>query len=148
MRRVRCQAQLTVDAKGRLALPRPIRSALEEDESPPLVLAFQKGAIWVWTREDFERDIEGPLAKADPFDDDVMAFAHALLSTATDIEMDGQGRIRLPPHLREYAGISKDVVVHSIVDHIEIWDRAAWDRRFQEALHKHRNMSGMPRGKE
>ena len=111
-----------------------------------MVLAYQKGAIWMWTQEVFEKSIEAPLADADPFDEDVMAFAHALLSTATDTEVDGQGRIRLPPHLREYAGISKDVVVHSIVDHVEIWDREAWDRRFEEALHRHRNSSGMPRG--
>ncbi len=136
-----------MDAKGRLALPKPIRAALEEAGSPPLVLAFQKGAIWAWTREVFERTIEEPLAAADPFDEQVMAFAHALLSTAMDVEVDGQGRIRLPPKLREYAGIERDVVVHSIVDHIEIWDRAAWDARFREALSVHRTMSGMPRGK-
>ena len=146
MRRVRCQAQLTVDAKGRLALPKAIRAALVDAGSPPMVLAFQKGAIWAWTRDVFERTIEAPLAEADPFDEDVMAFAHALLANATDIEMDGQGRIRLPAHLRDYAGIGKDVVVHSIVNHIEIWDKAAWDARYQEALHQHRGMSGMPRG--
>ena len=147
MRRVRCQAELTVDSKGRLALPKPIRAALDQDGIPPLVLAFHKGAIWAWTRDLFERRIEGPLADADPFDEEVMTFAHALLSTATDVEVDGQGRIRLPPKLRRYARIDKNVVVHSIVDHFEIWDRAAWDARFEEALHLQRTMSGMPRGK-
>lgn len=127
-------------------MPRPIRAALEEDGDPPLVLAFQKGAIWLWTREDFERTIEAPLAAADPFDDDVIAFTHAVLSTATDAEVDGQGRVRLPPHLRGYAKIQKDVVVHSIVDHVEIWDRDAWDRRFEEALKRHGEMSGLPKG--
>jgi len=146
MRRVRCQAQLTVDAKGRLALPRPIRSALDEIGKPSLVLHFHKGAIWMWTRERFEQIIEARQAEADPFDESVEAFAHALLSTACDVDMDGQGRVRLPPGLRSYARIDREVVVHSIMDHIEIWDRAAWDQRFEESLHQWRRMKGMPRG--
>ena len=63
MRRVRCQAQLTVDAKGRLALPKPIRAALDEEGAPPLVLSFQKGAIWLWTREDWERAVRQRAAR-------------------------------------------------------------------------------------
>jgi MraZ protein len=117
---------------------------LDDDGNPPLVMVFHKGALWAWTLEVFERTIEGPLAQADAFDDDVMAFSHSLLSSASDVVMDGQGRIRLPAHLRRQAGIDRDVVVHSIVDRIEIWDRTAWQRRYEEALHKSRGMSGLP----
>lgn len=148
MRHTRCQAQLTVDAKGRLALPRPIRAALEHDSESELVLAFHKGAVWAWTRKEWEAKVEAPLAEADPFDTRVMAFTHALLSTANDVAVDGQGRIRIPPVLRELAGIERDVVVHSVVNRFEIWDRHAWNRRFEESLHETQTMSGMPRGRD
>ena len=146
MLRVRCQAQVSVDAKGRMALPKPIRSALKNADKTSLVLAFHKGSVWGWTLEEFEQRVEGPLAERDPFDDAVMDFTHALLSTAQDVELDGQGRIRLPPELRRLAGISKDVVVHSVVNRIEIWDRPTWECRFEESLHATRGRSGMPRG--
>ena len=148
MRRVRCQAELTVDAKGRLALPRPLRAALEEIGNPGLVLVFHKGALMAWTQAEFEERFEKPLAESDPFDDEVRDFTHALLSTAHDVQMDGQGRIRLPPKLRAYAHIDKDVVVHSIVGRVEIWDRISWERRFEESLQATRGRSGRPGNRE
>lgn len=147
MLRVRCQANATVDAKGRLALPAPIRRALADAEQSKLVLTFHKGAVWGWTLEDFEERVEKPLSEADPFDEEVMDFVHSLLSPAQDVDLDGQGRIRIPPPLRELAGIDKDVVVHSVLHRVEIWDRAAWEGRFQQSLHRTRERSGMPRGR-
>lgn len=144
MLRVRCQANVTIDAKGRLALPAPLRRALEEAGERGLVCAYHKGAVWAWTVADYEKRVEGPLAEADPFDAQVMDFAHALLSTAQDVELDGQGRIRIPPRLRELAGLDKDAVVHSIVDRIEIWDKDAWEQRFRQALERTADRSGMP----
>lgn len=141
---VRCQANVTIDAKGRLALPAPIRRALEEAGERSLVLALHRGAVWGWTLPVFEQRIEGPIANADPFDTSVMDFAHAILSTAQDVELDGQGRIRIPPRLRELAGLDKDAVVHSIVDRLEIWDRDAWENRFQQALSSTAQLNGMP----
>jgi MraZ protein len=41
-------------------------------------------------------------------------------------ELDRQGRVLLPLHLAEHAGIERDVVVAGVHDHVEIWDRAAW----------------------
>lgn len=144
MLRVRCQAHVTIDSKGRLALPAPIRRALEGAQETALVLAFHKGAVWGWTLPVYEQRVEGPLAEADPFATDVMDFAHALLSTAQDVEIDGQGRVRIPPTLRELAGLEKDAVVHSVVDRIEIWDRGAWEARFRQALDRTAQRSGMP----
>ncbi|MFT4625242.1 MAG: MraZ protein [Myxococcota bacterium] len=144
MLRVRCQANATVDAKGRLALPAPIRRALVEAEQDQLVLTFHKGAVWGWTLRDFEERVERPLSDADPFDDQVMDFVHSLLSPAQDVDVDGQGRIRVPPPLRSLAGIERDVVVHSVMHRIEIWDRSAWDQRFKQSLHRTGERSGMP----
>ena len=144
MLRVRCQANATVDAKGRLALPAPIRRALAQKDESQLVLSFHKGAVWGWTLGDFEQRVERPLADADPFDADVMDFVHSLLSPAQDVDVDAQGRIRIPPPLRDLAGISKDVIVHSVLHRIEIWDRAVWDQRFKQSLHRTAERSGMP----
>jgi len=135
---------VTIDAKGRLALPAPIRRALEEQQQAMLVLAFSRGAVWGWTPSHYESEVEAPLMSQDPFSQEVMDFAHSMMSTAQDCELDAQGRIRVPPPLRELAGLDKDCVVHVLLGRIEIWDQAAWARRFEESLHRVRNQSGMP----
>ncbi|MEQ1506072.1 MAG: hypothetical protein ABMB14_27820 [Myxococcota bacterium] len=144
MLRVRCQQHVTIDEKGRLALPAPIRRALEQQEQKMLVLAFSRGAVWGWTSQHYETEVESRMMSQDPFSTEVLDFAHSMMSTAQDVELDGQGRIRIPQPLRELAGLGKDCVVHVLLGRIEIWDQVAWDRRFQESLHRVRNQAGMP----
>ena len=78
MLRVRCQASATVDAKGRMALPAPLRRALAVSDVHSLVLTFHRGAVWGWTPEEFERTVERPLADADPFNTEVMGYSRLL----------------------------------------------------------------------
>jgi MraZ protein len=144
---VRCQANVVLDGKGRLALPAPIRRALEEAGKADLVLTFVKGAIWGWTREDWIHQVEAPLAKADPFDDRVVEFAQAVVAPSQDVEVDNQGRVRLPPLLRELAGIERDVVVHSVLQRLEFWDKATWEEQFRASLARVAHRSGLPVGR-
>jgi MraZ protein len=144
MFKVRCQVHATLDAKGRLALPAPLRRALEDARVASLVLTFSHGAVWGWDPPTFEETVEKPLLKTDPFASSVMDFAHAMLAPAQDVEVDGQGRIRVPQPLREMARLDKDVVVNSMLDRIEIWDRVTWVERFQSALARSSELKGMP----
>lgn len=146
MLKVRSQSHATVDAKGRLALPAPLRRALAEAGEGQLVLTFSKGAIWGWTPAEFEKTVERPMEDADPFADDVMDFVHALLAPAQDVDIDNQGRIRIPQPLRDLAHVDREVVVNSMLNRIEIWDREAWDQRFRTSLDRSSQSSGMPRG--
>lgn len=146
MLKVRCQAQATLDAKGRLALPAQLRRALEKHDVDSLVLTFFQGAIWAWDAEVFERTVEAPLLERDRFNPEVMAFTHALLAPAQDVDVDNAGRIRIPPLLRELADLEREVVVNSVLDRIEIWDREAWEQRFKSSLERARGLPGMPMG--
>lgn len=145
---IRCQVHATLDAKGRLALPAALRRALGNAEKTALVLTFHKGAVWGWTPDEFEQRVETPLGESDPFDDAVMDFTHSILSPAQDVDIDGQGRIRIPPPLRELAGLERDVVISSVLHRIEIWDRTAWEARFRTSLDRSNQRSGMPKGGE
>lgn len=144
MIRVRCQQHVTIDSKGRLALPAPIRRALEDSGDSALVLTYAQGSVWAWTPEHYEASVERRMMEQDPFATDVLDFAHSMMSTAQDVDLDKQGRVRVPPPLRDLAGLEKECVVHVLLGHIEIWDRQAWDERFQESLHRTRARSGMP----
>jgi MraZ protein len=143
--RVRCQVTATLDDKGRLALPAVLRRALGDAAVESLVLTFHQGAVWGWTPEDFERDIERPLSEQDPFHPQVLQFSRALLAPAQDVEVDRQGRLRVPPMLRELAGLDREVVVNSLVNRIEIWDKVRWEDHFRRCLDAVPGLDGMPR---
>jgi MraZ protein len=51
----------------------------------------------------------------------------ALFATAFHTSLDGQGRVSLPPKLREYAGLGEDIIVVGTNNMIELWDKAAWE---------------------
>ncbi|MFK7927175.1 MAG: division/cell wall cluster transcriptional repressor MraZ [Myxococcota bacterium] len=145
MLRVRCQATATLDDKGRLALPAVLRRAFVKHDVDSLVLTYFGGALWGWTPEVFERNIEGPIAAQDPFDQAVVQFSHAILAPAQDLDLDRQGRIRVPQLLRDLASLNKEVVVNSLADRLEIWDKATWDARFEACLKAAPSLTGMPR---
>lgn len=144
MLRVRCQATATLDDKGRLALPAVLRRALDKHEVSALVLTFHGGAVLGWTPDDFERTIERPLLDQDPFSPEVLLFSRALLAPAQEVEVDRQGRIRVPALLRELAGLDREIMINSLIDRIELWDKQRWDEQFQQILAAAPGMPGMP----
>jgi MraZ protein len=133
MLKVRCQARATLDAKGRLSLPAPLRRALDVHRVGSIVLCCFRGAIWGWSPEDYERTVEDRMSGLDPFADDVVDFVHAVLAVSEEVSIDRSGRILLPAELRELAGLEKEVRVFSVLDRIEIWDETRWQERFAQA---------------
>ena len=62
-----------------------------------------------------------------------MRFQNYYFAAAHDCVIDKQGRILLPPSLREYAGLNRDVVFTSALEKFRIWDRAQWKQVFGDA---------------
>lgn len=111
-----------LDDKGRLVLPAKFREAL----APGLVLTKgQDRSIVVWPATEFAA-YAARLGEASRSDEKVRAYLRVLFSGAFDEQPDKQGRVTLPPVLREYAGLDRDVVVVGNGQTVEIWDAAAW----------------------
>ena len=113
----------TVDAKGRLIVPAKFRDQLGDEF---VVTRGLDGCLFVYTLDEWhkmeERFREIPMTSKN-----ARKFSRFLFAGAVTCEVDKQGRILLPPVLREYAGITKDVVLAGILSRIEIWDKARWD---------------------
>lgn len=113
----------SVDQKGRIILPVKFRDAMRagcvitKGQDRCLVLYDLGG----W--QEYAQQIRS-LSK---MDQKVRAFARSIFGSAADVVPDGQGRVLVPPKLREYAGIDKEVVIAGVDDHIEIWDAETWD---------------------
>lgn len=124
---VRGSFPVTMDAKGRISLPAKLRERLRARDESLLVCTSFKGRIWGYTEDVWER-YEGWVMEDSPFEENTMLFAQAFLADAADVSLDNQGRILIPPGLREYAGLEKDLVIANLPDHIEIWSAERWQQ--------------------
>jgi MraZ protein len=113
--------EATLDSKGRFLLPAGFKKQLPEGESTRFVVnrGFEK-CLSLYTMESWE-PLFARIKTLNDFDPKVREFRRFFLNGATIVEPDGAGRLLLPPNLKEYAGLEKDIVLASAVDKIEIW---------------------------
>ncbi len=114
--------QHTLDAKGRVSLPRKFR---DEIGSRLVVSKGLENCLYVYAAEGYRAFLENLLSASD-FDRNSRAVRRHFTAGAADVDIDSAGRISLTPALREFAKLTKNVVVAGVADHIEIWDATAW----------------------
>ena len=118
-----CEYNHNVDAKGRLIVPAKFREALGD------VFVVCQGldhCLYVYSNEDWEA-FSNQLANLPLTNKDARQFVRFFLSGASQVEVDKQGRILVPPTLRSFAELDKDVVLAGVGHRIEIWSKARWD---------------------
>lgn len=113
-----------LDDKGRIILPAKFRDQLQ---GGLIMTRGQEHCIYVFTQRDFE-EMQATLAQAPLTSKEARSYMRVLLSGAVDEVPDKQGRISIPPMLRGYAGLEKDLAVIGTGNRVEIWDRAAWNQ--------------------
>lgn len=113
--------EVTVDAKGRFLLPAGLKKQLPEGENTHFVInrGFEK-CLSLYPKQSWE-PVFAKLSSLNTFDPEVRSFVRFFLNGATEVEIDSAGRILLPPNLKEYAGLGRDIVLTSGLDKIEIW---------------------------
>ena len=114
----------TIDAKGRLIIPSKFREILGDAF---VVTKGLDGCLFVYDNEEWQR-FEEKLRSLPITNKEARQFVRFFLAGATEAEVDKQGRILIPNVLREFAEITKDVVLVGVGSRIEIWSR----ERFEE----------------
>jgi MraZ protein len=120
--------QHTLDGKGRVSLPRRFRDATG---SRLVVSKGFESSLAVYTADGYAAFLDELLSGGE-FARDVRAVRRHFTAGASEVEIDSAGRIPLTPALRQFAGLSRDVIIAGVGDHIEIWDAAAWAAYEQE----------------
>ena len=121
-----------LDAKGRLAIPPGMRmELLGKDGRPPVVTRLlDVPALGLYPAErwlEFKRRIE-TMSQLKPA---VQKVRRMVVAGAKEAPLDAQGRILIPPHLRQYAGLEKEVSILDTGARLEIWDRARYEHELQ-----------------
>ncbi|MDH5287316.1 MAG: division/cell wall cluster transcriptional repressor MraZ [Betaproteobacteria bacterium] len=125
--------QVTLDAKGRLAIPSKHRDALAVDGEPVVLTADPSRCLLLYPRAAWE-PIQQRLMSLSSFDERIRSLQRLIVGHADDVDVDSAGRILVPGALRQYARLDKHVMFVGQGNKFELWDEAAWTQQTAQAI--------------
>ena len=128
----RGRSKHNLDDKGRLAIPARFKELLGQKNDDCLVVTNHDACLWAYAREDWQV-IEEKAANLPEFNRAAFTYLRYFISGAVECQIK-QGRITIPPDLREIAGLKKEVVLVGELKKFEIWDKDKWGEEFQRAM--------------
>jgi len=129
--------QHSLDAKGRIILPSKFRGLLAD--GCVLTRGLDK-CLAVYPPHEWE-SVSARLRESSQSNRQVRDFLRIWYASAVEEEPDKQGRVTVPEHLREYAGLEREVTVTGRGEFAEIWSRTAWAQRLSEGLPNYADLS-------
>jgi MraZ protein len=123
--------EATVDAKGRFLLPGGFKKQLPEGESSFVINRGFEKCLVLYPMKSWEPIVQ-EFSLKNQFDPKVREFRRQFFGGATEVELDTAGRLLLPPTLKEYAGLTKDIILVAALNNIEIWDANKYKKLFED----------------
>lgn len=115
----------SLDSKGRVILPAKFRADFERGG---YLTENREGCLALWTPGEFERQMQAMQELAGTGRAE-RNRARLWAASSHEVEIDRQGRMAIPAHLREFASLEGDVLVHGAIDRIELWNPQGWQDR-------------------
>jgi MraZ protein len=116
--------QYKVDDKGRVPLPPRFRNDLKDGL---VVIPGVEKCLTAYSLPEWQKLSAALSGTGSITPDKLRRLNRAIFATAFNLELDRQGRIALPAPLREYAGITNDIVVAGVNTYLELWNKTSWD---------------------
>ncbi len=136
--------KLSLDAKGRMVMPTKYRDRLHERCGGRLVVTVDKDqCLLLYPMPDWE-EIEARLMRLPSLQPQARRLQRLMVGHATDVELDAQGRLLLPPNLREFGGLARDAMLIGQGTRFELWDEARWIARRDEWLASAESAADLP----
>ena len=120
----------SLDEKGRLAIPVKFRSRFKEGA---VVTRWIGECLALFPRDEWDR-VNADIRSKPRTDPATSQFIHFIVAGAHEADPDAQGRIVVPAHLRQYAGLTAEALVIGASRNLEIWEPARWQRRLAEVM--------------
>lgn len=124
-----------VDTKGRISVPSRFRDVLASEGDERLIITNFDQCLWAYPVKEW-LSLEEKVSARPQFAEEIKALQRVFMSAAVECPIDKQGRILVPPSLREYAAISRDVAIVGMGRRFELWARERWLVVFASAQQK------------
>ena len=125
--------ELSLDAKGRLAVPTRHRESLTSGSGGIVLTAHPDRCLLLYPRAAFT-PIGAKVSTLSSFNEQARWWQSLVVGFAEDLELDGSGRILVSPALRKFADLKKTVALVGQFSHFEMWDVSVWDKKLADAL--------------
>jgi len=116
----------TIDAKGRIIIPARFRDVIRADGANGVMVSRMDSCLVGFPFDEW-RKIETKILSLAEKDEHMRRFRRVFIGGAFECACDRQDRILVPPSLRQYAGLDKEIVLVGVLDHFEIWSRENWN---------------------
>jgi transcriptional regulator MraZ len=117
----------TIDPKGRIIIPKRFRRVISNRGGNQLMVSRMDKSLVAYTLKEWEK-IESRILSLAEKNDTMRRFRRVFIGGAFACSWDKQDRILVPPTLRDYAILDKEIVLVGVLDHFEIWSRENWDK--------------------
>jgi MraZ protein len=118
----------SLDEKSRLAIPAKFRPRFKDGA---IVTRWLGGCLAIFPAAEWDA-INAEIRRRPRTDPTVQHFVHFIVAGAHEADPDGQGRVVIPAHLREYAGLAGDALVIGASRNLEVWQPERWKQRLAE----------------
>jgi len=116
----------TIDTKGRIIIPTRFRDAIKIKNQKGVMISTFDGGLVAYPYDEWE-NVENKILSLARTSDTMRRFRRVFIGGAFDCSCDKQDRILIPPSLREYADLKKEIVLAGVLKIFEIWSREKWD---------------------
>lgn len=126
------QAEYSVDSKGRVTVPAKMRNDLDPEAKQTFTVTrgFEQ-CIFLYPLNEWSK-MEEEIAGLSRYNREARDFVRIILRWADEVTLDGQGRIKLPKPLAEFAGLSGRALILGALDRLEVWDPAVFDEHMNQ----------------
>lgn len=124
----------TIDPKGRIIVPARFRDVIKASGQDRVMITGMDSCLFAYVIDEWTK-IEKKILQLPQKSDSMRRFQRIFIGSAQDCKCDAQGRVLIPPALKQYAGLEKEIVLAGVLSRFEIWSKENWDR-------EHRLMEG------
>ncbi len=120
----------SLDPKGRIIIPSRFRNVIRAGGGDAVMITRMDGSLFAYALVEWGRIEEKILALAEK-SEAMRRFRRVFVGGAFECVCDKQGRVLIPPILRDYANLEKEIVLVGVLDHFEIWSKDNWEKENQ-----------------
>jgi MraZ protein len=136
--------KVTLDDKGRMVLPTRYREQIADLSQGHLVVTVDRDqCLLIYPLPEWE-ETERKLMSLPSLNAQARRLQRLMVGYATDLELDGHGRVLLPPELREFAKLERHGMLFGQGNRFELWDEARWNERRDEYLKSEGEAGDLP----